>query len=306
MLDDKYKVAIVGCGRVGMTAAYALHLQGMIHELVLQGRDRKPLCGEALDLEHSAFFSKRIKVTPSDDYANIAGSDVVVITAGAAQKPGETRLDLAQKNIAIVENIILEVVKYAPEAVILIVSNPVDVLTYKAYQVAKLPKGRIFGSGTVLDSSRFRFHLSEHLKINPQSIHAYILGEHGDSSFPVISSAQIGGQPLRHFPGFSEELAKKAYEKTREAAYKIIECKGATYYAIGTVISEIVAAILRDSKTVLPVSVPLHDYHGHYGVSLSVPSIVGRNGVEESLEVKLDWDEKQKLEKSVRTVKSYL
>ncbi len=306
MLDDKYKVAIVGCGRVGMTAAYALHLQGMIHELVLQGRDRKPLCGEALDLEHSAFFSKRIKVTPSDDYANIAGSDVVVITAGAAQKPGETRLDLAQKNITIVENIILEVVKYAPEAVILIVSNPVDVLTYKAYQVAKLPKGRIFGSGTVLDSSRFRFHLSEHLKINPQSIHAYILGEHGDSSFPVISSASVGGQNLRNFPGFSDDLAKKAYEKTREAAYKIIDCKGATYYAIGTVVSEIVATILRDSKTVLPVSVPLHDYHGHYGVSLSVPSIVGRNGVEESLEVKLDWDEKQKLEKSVRTVKSYL
>lgn len=303
---DTNKVTIIGCGNVGMTAAYAILMKGLVHELVLLGRNTAPLIGEKLDLEHGMSFLPFARVTPTDDYADIVDSDIVVITAGAAQKPGETRLDLTAKNVSIIEGIIPQVVRYAPNAVILMVSNPVDVLTYRAYQLAKLPKGRIFGTGTTLDTARFRFHLSEFLKVNPQSIHAYILGEHGDSSFPAISSAMVGGQPLTNCDRFSQDRAVTACQKARTAAYKIIESKGATYYGIGTVIAHIVGKILQNSRTVLPVSIPLHNYLGHSGVSLSVPCIVGRNGVEDTLEIKLDWEEKQLLEKSVKTVKQFL
>ena len=303
---DTNKVSIIGCGKVGMSAAYSILHRGEVSELVLHGRNLDEIIGEELDLEHGMSFLPYTKIQATDDYKDLANSDIVVITAGAAQKPGETRLDLTQKNIAIIETIIPQVVKYAPEAVILIVSNPVDILTYRAYQLAGLPKGRIFGSGTTLDTARFRFHLSEFLHVNPQSIHAYILGEHGDSSFPALSSASIGGQPLMTMDNFSEEKAWKAYDKARDAAYKIIQSKGATYYGIGTVVSYIVSKILRDSRSILPVSVPLHQYYGYSGVALSVPSIIGRSGVTESLEIKLDWEEKRRLEKSVVTLKQYL
>lgn len=289
-----------------MTAAYAITLRGLVDELVLLGRHKNELIGEELDLEHGALFTQTMKVTATDDYADIRESDVVIISAGAAQKPGETRLDLAKKNVAIIEDIIPRVVRQAPEAVTIIVSNPVDILTYKAYLLAGLPKGRIFGTGTALDTARFRFHLSEFMHINPRSIHAYILGEHGDSSFPALTGAIVGGQPLTTFPNFSHERAMHAYEKTRAAAYKIIESKGATYYAIGVVVTNFVAAILKDSKSISPASIPLHAYQGHSGVALSVPCVIGKNGVEESLEIKLSWEEKKALHKSVETLKAYL
>lgn len=306
MKNDSNKVSIIGCGKVGMSAAYSILHRGVVNDLVLVSRCVESIIGEQLDLEHGMNFLPFARVLATEDYKDIKDSDIVVITAGAAQKPGETRLDLTEKNVAIMEGIIPNVIKHAPDAIILIVSNPVDVLTYKAYHMANLPKGRIFGSGTTLDSARFRFHLSEFLHVNPKSIHAYILGEHGDSSFPVISSASIGGQPLATFEDFSEDRVMKAYERARTAAYKIIESKGATFYGIGSVISHMVTTILTDAKTVLPVSIPLHNYKGHSGVSLSVPCVVGRNGVERTLDVKLSWDEKQLFEKSVETLKSYL
>lgn len=306
MKNDSNKVSIIGCGKVGMSAAYSILHRGVVNDLVLVSRCVESIIGEQLDLEHGMNFLPFARVLATENYEDIKDSDIVVITAGAAQKPGETRLDLAEKNVAILEGMIPKIIEHAPDAIILIVSNPVDVLTYKAYHMANLPKGRIFGSGTTLDSARFRFHLSEFLHVNPKSIHAYILGEHGDSSFPVVSSASIGGQPLATFEDFSEERVMKAYERARTAAYKIIESKGATFYGIGSVISHMVSTILTDAKTVLPVSIPLHNYKGHSGVSLSVPCVVGRNGVERTLDVKLSWDEKQKLEKSVETLKSYL
>lgn len=300
------KVSIVGCGNVGMTAAYSMLHHGGIDELLLVGRDREKLIGEELDLEHGMSFLHPVKVRSTDDYKDIAGSDVIVITAGAAQKPGETRLELTAKNSRIIEDIMLEIVKYAPGAIVLIVSNPVDVLTYRAYRVAGWPKGRIFGSGTTLDTARFRFHLSEFLKVHPKSIHAYILGEHGDNSFPALSGATVGGQPLSAFPEFSEDKARKAYELARTAAYKIIASKGSTFYAIGVVISHIVSAILNNSRSVLPVSIPLHNYFGISGIALSVPCIVGREGVTQTLQTKLNWEEKQQLEKAAKTLKQYL
>lgn len=306
MKYDNNKVAIIGCGNVGMTAAYALLHTGLINELVLVGRNKDALIGEQLDLEHGMSFLPHCKVSITDDYADLIDTDIVVYTAGAAQKPGDTRLDLCAKNVEILESILPHVIQHAPNAIILMVANPVDILTYKAYQLAKLPKGRIFGSGTTLDTARFRFHLSDFLKVSPQSIHAYILGEHGDSSFPAISSATVGGQSLSTLPRFSEERAVKAFEKAKTAAYKIIASKGATYYGIGTVISYIVSKILRDARSVLPVSIPLHNYLDHSGVALSVPCVVGRNGVEDILDIRLNWEEKQLLEKSVKALQAYL
>ncbi|MEX0895925.1 MAG: L-lactate dehydrogenase [Patescibacteria group bacterium] len=306
MKHDTNKVAIIGCGRVGMSSAFSILHDGVVNELVLVARCKDEIIGEELDLEHGMSFLSHAQVTATENYTDIADSDVVIITAGTAQKPGDTRLDLAEKNVAIIAEIIPSILTFAPEAVIVIVSNPVDVLTYKAYQMAGLPKGRIFGSGTTLDTARYRYHLAEFLKVNPRSIHAYILGEHGDSSFAAISNATLGGQPLLSLPNFSEAKAQKAYEQARDAAYKIIASKGATYYGIAVVTAHIVKQILTNSRSILPVSIPLHGYYGHSGVALSVPCVIGRNGVESSLEIRLDWQEKQKLAKSVKAIKEYL
>lgn len=306
MKHDINKVAIIGCGKVGMSTAFSILHDGLVHELVLVARCRDEIIGEKLDLEHGMSFLSHAKVTATEDYKDIADSDIVIITAGAAQKPGDTRLDLAEKNVAIMADIIPSILTYAPDAILLIVSNPVDVLTYKAYQMAGLPKGRIFGSGTTLDTARYRYHLAEFLKVNPRSIHAYILGEHGDSSFAAISGATLGGQPLMSLPNFSERKAAKAYEQARDAAYKIIASKGATYYGIAVVVAHMVKQILTNSRSILPVSIPLHNYYGHSGVALSVPCIIGRGGVESTLEIRLDWQEKQKLARSVKAIKEYL
>ncbi|MFH2021811.1 MAG: L-lactate dehydrogenase [Patescibacteria group bacterium] len=302
---DNNKVTIIGCGRVGMSAAFSLLHDNFVNELVLLGRHKHQLVGEQLDLEHGLGFLNPTKILATDSYLDIRHSDVVVITAGRAQKPGDTRLDLAQNNLAVIEQIIPMVVRHAPGAVVIIVSNPVDVLTYRAYQLAGWPKGRIFGSGTTLDTARFRFYLSQFLQVSPNSIHAYILGEHGDSSFPVLSSATVGGQTLNEFPEFSDEKAQTAFQKAKNAAYKIIESKGSTYYGIAAVIHHLVKTVLTNAKEVLPVSIPLHQYLDHSGVSLSVPCVVDRSGVGEILKPKLNWEEKQALARSVEKIKQY-
>lgn len=301
----KSKVAIVGCGRVGMSIAFSILHKNQVDQLVLHGRDKAKIIGEQLDLEHGASFLGNTQILATDQDRDLAESQVVIISAGKSQCPGDTRLDLVKQNSAILENLLPRILRYAPQAVIIVVTNPVDVLTYRAYRMANLPKGQIFGSGTTLDTSRFRFHLSEFLKINPRSIHAYILGEHGDSAFPTLSSATVGGQSLVSLPRFSMEKALEAFEKSKQAAYKIIESKGATYYAIGAVVAHITTLVLRNARSVLPVSIPLHNYYGQNGVALSVPCIIGRNGVEETLEIKLSWEEKQMLAKSAETLKKF-
>lgn len=304
---DTNKVAIVGCGRVGMATAFALLVEGIPNELLLFGRSLEKIKGEELDLEHSLPFLKHAVVHATDNYEELRDSDVVIVTAGYSQSDQDTdRLDLTEKNRVIIQDMIPRIARHAPEAIIIIVTNPVDILTYEAYKLAGLPKGKIFGTGTILDTARFRFHVSEHVKVNPASVHAYILGEHGDSSFAALSSATIGGQSLLSFPAMTEEKAQQAYEKSRDAAYKIVAAKGATYYAIAVATVKLVKTILRDSKQVFPVSIPLHNYHGHSGVALSVPCVIGRSGVEQVVELKLSWDEKQRLEKSVQTLKQYL
>jgi len=301
-----FKVAVIGCGKVGMTAAYAMLLSGTPTEIVLYDRSKDKAMGEKLDMEHPmSLLSSYVNVTATDNLDDLVGTKLVVFTAGAAQQPGQTRLDLVNTNKKILDDVLPKINQVAPESVILIVANPVDVLTFRANQIIPNAKGRIFGSGTLLDTARFRFHLSEILKINPHSIHAYILGEHGDTSFPVYANTTVGGQKLLELSEINEEVINGAYQKTKEAAYKIIEAKGATYYAIGVVVMKIMQAIFSDSKTVYPLSVPLTDYQGFSGVALSVPCILGANGIEKILDVDLSSSEKEAFSKSVTALKPY-
>jgi L-lactate dehydrogenase len=302
----KTKVAVVGCGRVGITAAYTMYIKNTANEIMLFGRDIDKLIGEQLDFMHSLSFIGTTNITVGEDYEKLENTDVVVFTAGVAQKEGETRLDLVRNNTEIISKMIPQIVKYAPEAKIILVSNPVDVLAYKAAAIAGLPRGRVFGSGTTLDTARFRYHLSEFLKVNPKSIHGYILGEHGDSSFPTLSSTNVGGQLITTMKGFSQEKAMEAYTKARDAAYKIIAAKGATYYAIGVVINQLVDAILSNAKRVYPLSIPLEGEYGHSGVALSVPCVLGRHGIERILEIPLSPEEKEKMGHSVEVLKKFL
>lgn len=307
--QQNFKVSIIGLGHVGSTTAFSMLLDGTPSELVLLAREKSKAEGEKLDLEHALPFLNYTRITATDDYADIKDSHLVVITAGAAQKPGQTRLDLITQNLAIINDIMPKILMHAPEAVVLIIANPVDVLTYRANQIAGTADNeqgtRIFGSGTMLDTARFRHHLSELLGVNSRSIHAYVLGEHGDTSFPVYENATIGGQLLVDFPGFSKEKVDEAYQLARNAAYSIIESKGATFYAIAVVATKIMKSIYSDARTVMPVSVPLHNYYGHNDVALSIPCIVGNRGVEQILNIHLSPEEQKNLSKSAKTLKEY-
>jgi L-lactate dehydrogenase len=305
-MDNKTKVSVVGCGKVGITAAYTMYLKNSINEIVLYDRNREKIAAERLDFLHSLSFLGNTKVNIAESIENLKGSDVIVYATGAAQVPGETRLDLVKRNEEILESVLPEILKYSPDSTILVVSNPVDILTYKANKIANLKKGRIFGSGTTLDTARFRYYLSETLHVNPINIHGYILGEHGDSSFPTVSSANIGGEPITEMKGASYEMVMEAYKKARGAAYEIIAGKGATYYSIAVVVDQLVAAILTDSKRIYPVSVPLDGEYGINGVSMSVPCILGRNGVEKIIELNLSDEEKKMMNLSADTLKKFI
>ncbi len=306
MADENFKIAIIGTGNVGMTSAFSLITQGIPSELVLISRDKAKAESEKLDLEHALPFLSPCRIVATDDYAQLQESDLVVFTAGAAQEPGESRLDLAKKNIGILETLVPKITANAPDAVLLMVTNPVDVLTFRAAKLTGWPAGRVFGSGTMLDTARFRYHLSQVFEVDPRSVHAYILGEHGESSFPVLEHASIGGQPLSRFPQYTPQKVNAAYDLARTAAARIIEGKGATYYAIATVVTQLAEVIARNQRSVLPVSIPLENYYGISGVSLSVPAIVGRRGVEQVLETALSADEQVALAKSAEVVRQFL
>lgn len=305
MTNGTFRVGVVGCGKVGMTAAFAMMLSGIPSEIVLIDRSKDKVEGERLDLEHALPFLDYVKISSGDDYSLLAGCSLVVYTAGVPQKMGETRLDLIKANRAILEETLPKIFNNAPETILLLVANPVDVLTYLANKIYPDKKGKIFGSGTMLDTARFRFHLAEELKVNPHSVHTYILGEHGDNSFPVYENALIGGQRLMDFDGVNDDLIKKAFDKTRDAAYRIIEAKGATYYAIGVVVSKIMSSIESNARTVYPVSVVLENYQGYSNVALSLPCVVGAEGIERVLDVDLSAKEKEDLDKAVKALSEY-
>jgi L-lactate dehydrogenase len=302
---DTAKVVIIGAGFVGSSAAYATMIQGICSELVLIDVNKEKALGEALDIQHGLSFVDPIHVH-AGDYDDCKDADVIVITAGLAQKPGQTRLDLAQANAKIVGGIVNEIVKRTKEAVILLVSNPVDVMTYVAIQKAKYPAGQVFGSGTALDSSRFRFLLSEMFGVSPRSVHAMILGEHGDSEFMYLSHANIAGEPIMRMPGYNAKKIEEIYSNTKNAAYEIIQKKGATYYAIGLGIADIVRAVLYNEQLVLPLSVLLQGEYDIHDVCISVPVVVGSGGVQKILSIQLEHDEQEKLHVSAGQLKSVI
>lgn len=303
---ETFKVAIIGLGKVGVTTAYALLLRGLATELVLFSRELAKAEGEKADLEHGAPFYPHTSIVATNRFEDLVGTDLVIFTAGAGQQPGQTRLDLTKGNCAIVEKIIPKIVREAPQALILMVANPLDIMTLKAAQVAKLAPGRVFGSGTLLDTARFRLHLSKAIKISPKSIHTYILGEHGDSSFGAVSTATIGGKPLLSFPEMSSDHLKWAESETRKDAYKIISGKGATYYGIASALTHIVETIMRDTQKVVPLSTVLTGEYGLNNIALSLPCILGRNGVERVIDLPLSKEELSSLHASAATLRSHL
>ncbi len=278
------KIAMIGVGAVGASAAYALMISGLAAEIVLIDVNERKAEGEAMDLMHGSSFVRPVTVR-GGTYADCAGAQIVVITAGAAQRPGETRLDLVKRNAEIFGQMIPQIVAAAPQAILLIVSNPVDILTYISLKLSGFPPSRVIGSGTVLDTARLRALVGQRLSVDPRSVHGYVIGEHGDSEVIVWSRAAVAGLPLDEFCrqrgiAYSATLQEEIDLQVRRAAYEIIARKGATYYAIGLGVRHIVEAILRDQNTILTVSTLMTGQFGMNDVCLSLPSVVDHDGVE--------------------------
>ncbi|WP_029664212.1 L-lactate dehydrogenase [Cellulomonas sp. KRMCY2] len=309
------KLAIVGAGSVGATLAYAALMRGAARSVALYDIDKAKVEAEALDIGHGIQFMPMADVVGSDDMAVCAGADVVVVTAGAKQRPGQSRLELAEATIGLVRKILPGLVDVAPDAVYLMVTNPVDIVTYAALKISGLPPNQLFGSGTVLDSSRLRYLLAQHTGVAVQNIHAYIAGEHGDSEIPLWSSAAIGSVPLMDWPGvpgpdgvmvgrLDAADRERIADEVVQSAYRIIAGKGATNYAVALAGSRIIEAILGDERRILPVSSLLEGYRGISDVCLSVPSIVGRHGVGARLEVSMSDQELAGLHRSADALRA--
>ncbi len=306
----KGKVGLIGTGMVGASFAYSLMQSGMVSELVLIDKDAARAEGEAMDLNHGLPFTRPMRIV-AGDYDLLSDADVVVICAGANQRPGETRLDLLQKNAGVFQDIIPKVVAANPNTIIVIATNPVDILTQISAELAGLPPGCVIGSGTTLDSARFCFNLGDYFDVDPRSVHAWIVAEHGDSAVPVWSLADVAGVPLRDFRGPNGKNLERAdmqriFEQTRDAGYEIIQRKDSTYYAIGMALLAIVVTILRDQRTVLPVSLPLAGQFGVTGMALSLPAVVGHRGVDQILELPMNDEEIAGFKKSAATLKERL
>lgn len=304
------KIAVVGAGAVGATLAYAALMRGVARTVALYDINKAKVEAEALDLGHGVQFMPMAEVLGSDDIAVCADADVVVVTAGAKQKPGQTRIDLAEATIGLVRSVLPPLVDVAPDATFIMVTNPVDIVTYAALKISGLSPQRMFGSGTVLDSSRLRYLVAQHCGVAVQNVHAYIAGEHGDTEFPLWSSASIGGVPLLEWRGsrsagpLTPEVRERIHREVIDSAYRIIEGKGATNYAVGLAGSRIIEAVLNDENRVLPVSTLLDDYRGISDICLSVPTVLGRSGAERTLEVPMSDDELASLRRSADALRS--
>ena len=301
------KVGIIGCGFVGSSSAFALMQSGLFSEMVLNDVDTERAEGEALDISHGLPFAKPMKIY-AGGYDDMMDCSIIVITAGAGQKPGETRLDLVKKNVGIFKGIIPEIAKRKYEGILLIVANPVDILTYAAIKLSGFPENRVFGSGTVLDTARLKYLLGEHLSIDNRSVHAFIIGEHGDSEIAAWSSANVSGIPLNDFcelRGHIEHDAsmQRIAEDVKNSAYEIIEKKKATYYGIAMSVVRICRAIVMNERSILPVSSILHGEYGIHDIALSMPAVIGEEGVETQVPIVLSEEEQTKLQESAEALK---
>ena len=304
------KAVIIGCGFVGAASAFSLMQSGMFSELVLIDSDKNKAEGEALDISHGLPFAKPMKIY-AGDYDDIKSASVVIITAGANQKEGETRLDLVKKNIGIFKSILPEIKKRKFNGILLIVANPVDILTTVAIKLSGLPENKVLGSGTVLDTARLKYQLGEHLNVDSRSVHAFIIGEHGDSEIAAWSSANVSGIPLHKFCEMRghfnhDEAMERIANDVKNSAYDIISKKHATYYGIAMSVKRICEAIIRDEKSIMPISSMMHGEYGIEGISLSMPAIVGKDCVESHVQIQLDKKEIKNLQKSAKTLKEVL
>ncbi|XP_074663174.1 L-lactate dehydrogenase-like [Tubulanus polymorphus] len=302
------KVSVVGVGQVGMACAFTVMLQNVASEIALVDVIPEKLKGEMMDLQHGQAFLKKVTIKASTDYKVTAGSKICVVTAGARQRDGESRLDLVQKNVEIFKFIIPNLIKYSPDTILLIISNPVDILTYVAWKISGLPKNRVIGSGTMLDSSRFRFLMSQKLNIAPASCHGWIIGEHGDTSVPVWSGVNVAGTTLKSInpslgmEGDSENW-KDIHKEVVSSAYEIIKLKGYTSWAIGLMVSTICHSIFKNTRNVYALSTLIQGFHGiDEEVFLSLPCVLGETGITHILYQKLDESEIEKLRQSAKTL----
>ena len=304
------KVVMIGCGFVGAACAFSIMQSGLFSEMVLIDADRAKAEGEALDISHGVPFAKPMKIY-AGDYDDIKNASLVIITAGANQKPGETRLDLVKKNISIFKSIIPEIKKRDFNGILLIVANPVDILTTVALKLSGLPENKVIGSGTVLDTARLKYELGNHLNVDSRSVHAFIIGEHGDSEIAAWSSANVSGIPLHKFCEMRghfnhKDATKRIAENVKNSAYEIIEKKKATYYGVAMAVKRICEAIIRDEKSILPISSKMNGDFGIKDISLSMPAIVGKDGVECHVPIQLNEDEISKLQLSAQTLSDIL
>lgn len=299
---DTRKAAMIGCGFVGSASAFALMQSGLFSELVLIDANHDKAEGEAMDIAHGLPFAGQMKIY-AGDYDDIVDAAVIIVTAGAAQKSGETRLDLVNKNVNIFKSIIPEIAKRNYKGILLIVANPVDILTYTAVKLSGLPENRVIGSGTVLDTARLKYALGEHLEVDSRSVHSFIIGEHGDSEIVAWSSTNVSGIPVNDFCELRghfnhEEAMHRIADDVKNSAYDIIEKKGATYYGIAMSVKRICECIMRDEKSILPISSMMHGEYGISDICLSMPTVVGREGVETRVPIQLNEQEESALSAS--------
>ena len=304
------KAVMIGCGFVGSASVFALMQSGLFTEIVLIDADKDKADGEAMDISHGIPFASPMKIY-AGDYDDVVDAAIVIISAGAGQKPGETRLDLVNKNVAIFKSIIPEIAKRNFAGIMLVVANPVDILTQVAIKLSGLPENRVIGSGTVLDSARLRYKLGEHLSVDSRSVHAFILGEHGDSEVVAWSSANVSGVPLSEMCEMRghykhKENTEEIATAVKNSAYEIINKKHATYYGIAMSVKRICEVIMRDEKSILPISHMIHGIYDIDGVSLSMPAIVGANGVESDVPINLNGEEALKLKESADALKKII
>ena len=304
------KIVIIGAGFVGSTTAYTLMISGLSSEMVLIDINKEKCEGEVMDLNHGMSFVSPVKIY-AGDYSDCKNADIIIIAAGANQKPGETRIDLAHKNTAIFKNIINNVVRYNNDCILLVVTNPVDILTYVSYKVSGFPKSKVIGSGTVLDTSRLKYLIGEQISIDTRNVHGYIIGEHGDTELPTWSLTNIAGIPMDDYCKSctscnNKEQRKGIFENVKNAAYQIIDKKGATYYAVALAVKKIVEAIIRNENSILTVSSFLDNKFGLTDVCLSLPSIVNNKGIGKILDIPLNETEVKLFQKSGNSLKKII
>jgi len=307
----KPKIAIIGAGKVGSTFAFSLMISGLAREIVLIDKNESLAIGECMDLNHGISFVHPTKIY-AGGYEGCKDADIVVITAGANQKPDQTRTDLVHKNVEIFKEIIPSITRYTTTAILLVVTNPVDILTYVTLKLSGFSSNKVIGSGTVLDTARLKYMISEYAKVDSANIHAYIIGEHGDTELPVWSNATIGGMDVEKYCsdyaqlGNVKEELKDLFVKVRNSAYEIIKLKGATNYSIALALVKITRSILRNENSILPVSTLITDYYGINDVCISIPSIVNKNGVEQYVRLDLSEEEQELFKHSANTLKKFI